>query len=115
MSDYRIFDLAMMMQASAEGVTKKEVMDEFRVAKRTAERLIERVGMIFNQMEDFTADGKEKHWRLPSGTVNRLISIDADELAELGLAIKHAEHNNMSRQAQTLKRLYLKGGKFTER
>jgi predicted DNA-binding transcriptional regulator YafY len=108
MSDYRILDLAMMMQASAEGVTKREVMEEFGVVQRTAERLILKVGMIFTQMEDFTLDGKEKHWRLPSGSVNRLISVDADELAELRLAIRQAEHNNMSRQAETLKRLYLK-------
>ncbi len=108
MPEYRIFDLAMRMQASAEGVTKKEVMDEFGVSKRTAERMIEKVAVIFSQVEDFTAEGKEKHWRLPSGMVNRFISVEAEELAGLEVAIKQAEHNNMPAQVEVLKRLYLK-------
>ncbi|MBL4940043.1 MAG: WYL domain-containing protein [Colwellia sp.] len=83
-------------------------MEKFGVSKRTAERMIEKVGIVFTQIEDFTVDGKEKHWRLPSGMVNRFISVDAQELAELEIAIKHAEHNNMSRQVDILKRLYLK-------
>ena len=37
MPEYRLFDLAMRMQASADGLTKREVMDEFGVSKRTVE------------------------------------------------------------------------------
>jgi len=108
MSEYRLFDLAMRMQASADGVTKREVMDEFGVSKRTAERMIEKVGLVFNQIEDFTSESKEKHWRLPSGMVNRFISLEADELAGLEMAIRQAENNNMPSQVDALKRLYFK-------
>lgn len=108
MPEYRLFDLAMRMQASADGVTKREVMDEFGVSKRTAERMIEKVGLVFNQIEDFTSEGKEKHWRLPSGMVNRFISLEAEELAGLEVAIRQAEINNMPAQVDVLKRLYLK-------
>jgi len=108
MPEYRLFDLAMRMQASADGVTKREVMNEFGVSKRTAERMIEKVGIVFNQIEDFTSEGKEKHWRLPSGMVNRFISVEAEELAGLEVAIRQAENNNMPAQVDVLKRLYLK-------
>jgi len=108
MTDYRVFDLAMMMQGASEGVTKREVIDEFNVSKSTAERLIKSVGLIFTHIEEFYTDSKEKHWRLPTGTVNNFVSVNAEEMAELDLAIKQAERNDMQVQANTLRRLYRK-------
>lgn len=103
-----LFELAVMMQRTAEGISLVDIQNHFSVSPRTADRMRDAIGRLFVQMEEVPTGERTKRWKLPAGIVNSLITFTADELAELKLAIKQSEQNNLHEQAKTLSSLYAK-------
>lgn len=97
-----LLKLAVMMQGSAEGVALADIMEEYGVSRRTAERMRDAVLRAFPQADETNIGDGYKRWRIPAGTVDRLISVSAGELAELRQAARRLEREGLAGQAAML-------------
>ncbi|MBO4520556.1 MAG: WYL domain-containing protein [Alphaproteobacteria bacterium] len=102
-----LFDLALDMQQSAEGVSLNDIMQKYDCKRRTAERMRDALERIFFlDLEEVPTQTRIKRWRLTSsGALNRLIGISSDELATLDLAVDALEKQKLNDKAKTLKHL----------
>lgn len=104
----QLLKLALMMQASTEGIGLQEIQEEFEVGRRTAERMRDALLSLFPHVEEMRPDGKTKRWRLPAGAIAGLIQISAEDLAEMRTAIDLLKKENLNHHAENLDRLWLK-------
>lgn len=101
--------LALMMQGNYEGVSLADIMAEFEVSRRTAERMRDAVQRVFPQMDETLPTGDRiKRWRIPQGTLNEAIGFSADELCHLGTAITVLREQGFAPQAEILSALAAK-------
>lgn len=103
-----LFDLAMQMQETSEGVSLKDISDKFHISRRTAERMRDALFIYFPQMEEVPTGEKIKRWRIPQRSLNSLISFSADELSAFGTAINLLKQHNLDEKADLLSRVELK-------
>ena len=81
-----IVRLAVRLQGTWSGLTLADIQRDFEVSRRTAERLRDAVVEVFGPLEAVdTADAK-RHWRLRAPVLRTLVSLSAEELAELAAA-----------------------------
>ena len=104
----QLLHLALMMQASTEGIGLQEIQEEFEVGRRTAERMRDALLQLFPHVEEMRPDGKTKRWRLPASAMAGLIQISAEDLAEMKTAIDLLKKENLVQHAENLDRLWLK-------
>lgn len=78
-----VLELLVMMQSRVLGVTLSDIVKEFQVSRRTAERLRDAIIDILPQIEEIETLGKEKHWGFTSDFMNEIISFTPDEIAIL--------------------------------
>lgn len=104
----QLLHLAMMMQASTDGVGINNIQQEFNVGRRTAERMRDAVMRLFPQVEEIKFDDKTKRWRIPRGSLSGLLHLTAEDLAEMKTAIDMIKRENMQVHADNLDRLWLK-------
>ena len=104
----QLLKLALMMQASTEGISLEEIREEFNVSRSTAERMRDVLLQLFPHVEEKRADGKTKRWRLPAGAIAGLIQISAEDLAEMKTAIEMLRNENLDHYADNLESLWLK-------
>lgn len=104
----QLLKLALMMQASTEGIGLQDIQEEFEVGRRTAERMRDALLSLFPHVEELRADGKTKRWRLPSGAIAGLIQISAEDLAEMKTAIQLLRKDGLTHHAENLDKLWLK-------
>jgi predicted DNA-binding transcriptional regulator YafY len=98
-----LLKLAVAMQGNAEGVSLNDIAQGFEVSRRTAERMRDAVLRAFPQAEEAPDAGDGyKRWRIPAGTLNRLISVSAEELAELQQAAARLDRDGLAAQAAIL-------------
>ena len=100
--------LALEMQAARSGLSLSDIEERFGVGRRTAMRMRDAIMRIFPQADELLIDGRTKRWRIPAGTLNRLVDFAADELADLETAIQVLERDNMVDQARSLQNLLAK-------
>ena len=81
-----ILDLAVRLQGAHGGLTLNDIEAEFSISRRTAERRRDAVDAAFGPLELVDRDDGKRHWRLRSDALRRLVSVSAEELAELGAA-----------------------------
>lgn len=74
--------LAMMMQTTSSGLSLYDIQEEFKVSRRTAERMRDSVVRLFPQIETFDGTDKIRRWKIPSNMTN-LVSFTAEEVVEL--------------------------------
>jgi hypothetical protein len=97
-----LLQLALEMQAARAGLSLADIQEKFRVGRRTAMRMRDAVLRNFAQAEEVETDERVKRWRLPSGTLDRLINFTADELAALEGAIRLMDRDNREDEAASL-------------
>lgn len=100
-----LFHLALTMQGTSEGLSLADIQNRLSVSRRTAERMRDALERIFPQIEQANPGETPKRWRIPSGTLNRLVGISPDELAELHNAIAILKRDNLTEQASILEGL----------
>jgi predicted DNA-binding transcriptional regulator YafY len=97
--------LATMAAGRHVGVTIDDVIERFRISKRTAQRMLR---MLESQFPDTDvsndADGRRR-WRLPSGVLRDLLALSADELAALDLAAETMTRSGLTLEAENLEGL----------
>ncbi len=76
--------LAMLFQNSYRGLSIEDIAEEFEVERRSAERM---KAVLFNlfpeKIEEVPTNSRKKRWRFAKGTMNSLISFDANDFANL--------------------------------
>lgn len=103
----RLLELALRMQGSPAGLSLRDIQEEFGVGRRTAERMRDAVLDLFAGEEVETGE-RTKHWRILPGTLNGLIRLSADELADQEAAIGLLEREGMAAQASGMRALEAK-------
>lgn len=101
----QLLDLAIMMQASREGVSLKEIVDKFNVSRRTAERMRNMIIERFPQTQERMDIEGFKRWFIPQGTLRDFIQFSAEEVALLETLKTFLEKKNMADKTETLERL----------
>ncbi|MEY9770197.1 helix-turn-helix transcriptional regulator [Sinorhizobium fredii] len=100
--------LAFLMQGRADGVSLNDVVAEFGVGRRTAERMRDAVGEIFPAIEEVEQDERVKRWRIPPGMTNQLAAFTGEELSSLATARALMEKNGLTQHADRLRSLETK-------
>jgi len=100
--------LALEMQAARGGLSLPDIQERFSVGRRTAMRMRDAIMRIFPQADEVATSGNLKRWRIPSGTLDRLVGCTADELADLQTAASVLRRENMIDQANSLDALSAK-------
>jgi len=100
--------LALEMQAARSGLSLKDIENRFDVGRRTAMRMRDAVLRIFPHADEVSTEERTKRWRIPTGTLDKLIGCSADELGDLEVAISVLKRENMSDQASSLENLKAK-------
>ena len=104
----QLLKLALMMQASTEGIGLQDIQEEFEVGRRTAERMRDALLSLFPHVEELRLDGKTKRWKLPAGAIAGLIQISAEDLTEMRTAIDLLKKEGLTHHAENLDKLWLK-------
>lgn len=79
-----IIEILIMMQARSQGVCINDIMEEFNVARSTAERWLECIKNVVQQVEEIENFGtKRKYWGFKCGYMSELISFTPEEIANL--------------------------------
>lgn len=102
-----VLKLALMMQATREGVSLGDIQEKLEVSRRTAERMRDAVERVFPQMEVVASGEKIKRWRIPQGVLSSLVDGSKELLADLNTAIELLKRENMAGQAMQLENLRL--------
>lgn len=97
-----LLQLALELQAARQGLTLAEIEERCGVGRRTAMRMRDAISRNFPQLEEIAVDGRTKRWRLPPGTLDRLVAFTAPELAALEAASKLLERDNRLDEAAEL-------------
>ena len=100
-----IIKLALRLQATWRGLTLDDIEREFEVSRRTAERLRDAVRDLFGELETVNSGERKQHLRLRSRALRSLVTVSADELAELAVAAAALERNGLEERAAKLREL----------
>lgn len=103
-----LLQLALEMQAARGGLSLADIESRFRVGRRTAMRMRDAVLRNFPQAEEVTTGERVKRWRVPAGTLDRLVNFNAEELAALEAAARLLAHDNRADEAGQLAALAAK-------
>ncbi len=104
----QLLQLAEQMQASSEGISISDIQKNFKVGRRTAERMRDALLRLFPNIEERVQEDKTKRWRLRSRSLGHLTHLNADDLSELKTAIDHLRRENLPVQADNLERFWIK-------
>lgn len=65
-----LFEIALWMQNSKDGVSLQDIMDNVKVSKRTAIRIKDSLKEWFPQMKEIHGKYNTKRWNIPEGSLN---------------------------------------------
>lgn len=105
---YDLFDLALWMQETSEGLSLEDIEQKYNVSRRTAERIRNALMTYFPQMEEVETGERTKRWRITQRSLNSFISFSAEELAVFKTAIDKLKQGNLKEKAETLVHIELK-------
>ena len=100
-----IVRLAIRLQGTGNGLTLDDIQREFEISRRTAERLRDAVEELFGPLETVHTRTPKRHCRLRAPILRRLISLSAEELAELPAAATALDRAGLDERALMLRRL----------
>ena len=103
-----IVDLAIRLQGARGGLTMDDIVAEFSVSRRTAERMRDAVEAAFGPLQPVETGDRRIHWRLESTTLRGLVRITPEELAELESAAGRLDQAGFTERAAILRELVAK-------
>ena len=102
-----IVKLAIRLQGMG-GLTIADIMNEFGVKRRTAERMLHAVEEVFGSLKIVNIGEKQRRRRLESSELGRLVSVSPEELADLESAVAGLERAGLTELAASLRNLRVK-------
>ena len=103
-----IVNLAIRLQGTRGGLTMDDIVAEFGVSRRTAERMRDAVEAAFGPLQRVETGDNRIHWRLQSTSLRGLVRITPEELAELESAASRLDRTGLAERAGTLRELVAK-------
>lgn len=103
-----IVDLAIRLQGVRGGLTMDDIVAEFGVSRRTAERMRHAVEAAFGPLQAVETGDRRIHWRLESTSLRGLVRITPEELAELESAASRLDRAGLAERAAILRELVAK-------
>ena len=103
-----ILDLAVRLRATHGGLTLDDIQAAFSISRRTAERRRDAVEAAFGPLDTVDRDDGKRHWRLRSDALRRLVSVSAEELAELEAAAEVLDRVGLAERVAMLRDLAAK-------
>ena len=100
-----IVRLAIRLQGTGAGLTLDDIQREFEISRRTAERLRNAVEEMFGPLETVNTGEAKRRCRLRAPNLRRLVSLSAEELAELPAAATALERAGLEERAAMLRTL----------
>jgi predicted DNA-binding transcriptional regulator YafY len=97
-----LLQLALEMQAARGGLSLADIETLCGVGRRTAMRMRDALLRNFPQVEEVETGDRSKRWRLPAGTLDRLVSFTAEEMAVLETAARLLSRDNRENDAEVL-------------
>jgi len=97
-----LLHLALEMQAARGGLSLGEIEQRFGVGRRTAMRMRDAILRSFPQAEEVATDERVKRWRIPTGTLDKLVAFTPEELAALEAAVRLMDRENREDEAAEL-------------
>lgn len=94
--------LAEMAAARHQGISLADVVDEFGVNQRTAQRMIRGLEMAFPSVRYTTDRERRRWWKLGDTTLVRMQGIRDSELAALDMSIRRAQRDGADLDAKAL-------------
>ena len=94
--------LAEMAAARHQGISLADVVEEFRVNQRTAQRMIRGLEMAFPSVRYTTDRERRRWWKLGDTTLVRMQGIRDSELAALDMSIRRAQRDGADLDAKAL-------------
>ena len=98
----QLLSLATLVAARHAGVTLDDVVERFSVSKRTAQRMLRALEAQFPDTAVATDGEGRKRWRLPSAPLRDLMTLSAEELAALDLAVETLKRSGLAVEADDL-------------
>lgn len=81
-----ILEIVIAMAARPQGITLKEIQDEYGVSRNTAERWKDSILNIFPQVDELPIDDVRKHYGFINYSITPMISFTSDDLTCLSCA-----------------------------
>ena len=103
-----LVNLAIRLQGARGGLTMDDIVAEFGVSRRTAERMRHAVEAAFGPLQAVETGDKRIHWRLQSTPLRGLVRITPEELAELESAAARLDRAGLAERAGVLRELVAK-------
>lgn len=98
----QLLALATLAASRHQGISLDDVIDRFKVSKRTAQRMLHTLEAQFPDALTFQDDEGRKRWSLPSAPLRDLMTVNAEELAALDLAIEAMRQSGGAFESQEL-------------
>lgn len=102
---FALMRLAEMAAARHRGVCLLDVMEEFEVNQRTAQRMVKGLELIFPSVIISTDDDRRRWWKLKDPTFLRHQGIRDSELLSLDMSIRRARREGAELDVRALKSL----------
>ena len=103
-----IVRLATRLQGTRGGLIMDDIVAEFGVSRRTAERMRHAVEAAFGPLQAVETGDNRIHWRLQSTSLRGLVRITPEELAELESAASRLDRAGLAERAGILRELVAK-------
>ncbi len=98
-----IIKLSMMFQSSFCGLCIDDIKEHFECSRRSAERMKTLLFELFpDKIEEVASSDKKKRWRFIKGTMNSLITFNADDFANLEYLKNLSNDENKQKQVDEL-------------
>jgi len=102
-----IVRLVMIMQTRVSGVSLYDIQEEFKVSRRTAERMRDAVVRLFPQVEAYDSSDRLRRWKFASNSIN-LASFSPEEVAELESLKNRLNSEGLSDKSELLNEIITK-------
>lgn len=101
-----LIDMAIFMQSRPLGITIKDIMERYGVARRTAERMRDGLMNNFPQIEELYTDDNFKHWGFVNFSLSTFISFSPKEVANIEQLQRRTTNKEMKKELlQTVEKL----------
>lgn len=88
-----------MMATGRRGVTLDDIVEEFAVSERTAQRMTNALQAAFPQTDYTIGEDRRARWTIPARAIAPLLTPSSDELVALAEAISQLDHAGMAQEA----------------
>jgi len=98
----QLLALATLAAARHAGITIDDVAERFEVSRRTAQRMLRALETQFPDTRTARDDEGRKRWRLSAAPLRDLMTMSAEELAALDLAVETLRRSGLDAEADDL-------------